>query len=147
MWILLRFSLLLSKEYYTSLMFFKNLKAKENTIETTQEAPPRRRFERRQSDLCVIEINGSNYPVEDWSLGGLRIFCDPRDVKVGEMIDVTMKFHMRDSVLRIPHRGTIIRKMMDGFAMTFDMNDANVQKQLQQVIDDANAAEFANSQA
>ena len=39
------------------------------TEQKNKRAQPRRRCDR-----CISEINGQNYPVEDWSMGGVRLF-------------------------------------------------------------------------
>lgn len=100
---------------------------------------------RRKCDQCIGEINGQNFPVEDWSMGGVKIFGDFRTHKVGSELSVTIKFRLRDTILKIPHAANIIRKTNEGVALQFVPLTREVRSNFQKVIDDYNIREFAGS--
>ncbi|MGB1077162.1 MAG: PilZ domain-containing protein [Bdellovibrionales bacterium] len=110
------------------------------TEQNNQRAQPR-----RKCDRCISEIEGQNYPVEDWSMGGVRIFGDFRTQEVGSNVEVSMKFKLHDEILKIPHKATIIRKLADGVALQFEPLTKDVRTNFQKVIDDYNIREFAGS--
>lgn len=105
----------------------------------------KRQTPRRKCDQCIGEVNGQNFPVEDWSMGGVKIFGDFRTHKVGGEIPITMKFRLRDTILKIPHVAQIIRKTNDGVALQFQPLTKNARTNFQKVIDDYNIREFAGS--
>lgn len=105
----------------------------------------RRSYPRRNCDQCIAEIEGLNYPIEDWSPGGIRIFCDSRTYQMGQPVSVTMKFRMQERILRVTHTGNIVRKGNDSIALCFQPPSADVRHQFQQVMDDFNVRELARS--
>jgi hypothetical protein len=106
----------------------------------------RRSYPRRSCDQCIAEIDGLNYPIEDWSPGGIRLFCDSRTYQVGDTMDLTMKFRLDDRILRVAHNGKIVRKGNDTVSVAFLPAPAEVRHQFQQVMDDFNVRELARSQ-
>lgn len=106
----------------------------------------RRSYPRRSCDQCIAEIDGLNYPIEDWSPGGIRIFCDSRTHQMGEPITLTMKFRLDDRILRVSHTGKVVRKGNDTISLAFVPPPAEVRQQFQQVMDDFNVRELARSQ-
>ena len=114
-----------------------------NTAVVKQE---QRIHTRRSCDRCISQVDGFNYPVEDWSMGGMRVFGDFRAHQMGQEVPVTMKFKLRDQILNIKHSGVIVRKAADNIGIAFRPMTQAVKAQLQQVVDDYNAREFANSQ-
>lgn len=107
----------------------------------------RRSHQRRQNDKCVGVVNGKTLPVLDWSPGGVRVFADARTVAVGDEVDVTLKFQVQDEMVNIQHRGQIVRKARDSFALQFLPLTADLRQTFNQIIDSFNAADFAASQA
>ncbi len=107
----------------------------------------KRAYARRTADRCISEVDGQNYPVQDWSMGGLRVFGDFRTYALGQQLPVTMKFKLRDQIVAIQHMGTIVRKTADTIGMQFAPLTKDIRTNLQQVVDDFNANEFAESQA
>jgi hypothetical protein len=107
----------------------------------------RRVYPRRSCDQCIGLVDGKAHPVLDWSPGGLRVFADPRPLAVGQEMDVSLKFHLRNELIEVQHRAQIVRKQQDSVSMQFLPLPAGVRKTFQHVIDDFNAREFANSQA
>lgn len=110
-------------------------------------AASRRRHPRRRADRCVAVICGQSFPVEDWSPGGLHIMADDRLFSIGQDIDLTVKFKLRNAILDINHRGRVVRKANRKVAFEFEPLPQAVRRAFQQVIDDQVAREFANSQA
>ena len=107
----------------------------------------RRRHPRRKSDRCVAVICGQTFPVEDWSPGGLQIAADDRLFSMGQDIDFTVKFKLRNTILDVNHRGRVVRKTNQKVAFEFEALPQAIRRAFQQVIDDQVAREFANSQA
>lgn len=107
----------------------------------------RRAFPRRASDHCVGMIDGKPMPVLDWSEGGVRVFGDTRTVNVGKEIDVALKFHTNNTLIDIRHRGEIVRKSAESFAVKFFPLTSEMHKAFQYVIDNFNTEEFVASQA
>lgn len=106
----------------------------------------KRAFPRRTSDSCISEVDGHNYPVEDWSMGGVRVFGDFRTYQMGQELPVTLKFKLRDQIVGVQHVGTIVRKTRDTIGLQFAPLTREIRARLQQVVDDFNANEFAESQ-
>ncbi len=116
------------------------------TSNTTQDGDNQRATPRRACDQCVGEINGQNYPVENWGMGGAKIFGDFKTTEVGEEIPVTLKFKLHEQILRITHKGHVLRKTNDGIiAIQFLPLTRSVRTNFQRVIDDYNTREFAGS--
>lgn len=109
--------------------------------------PAARRHPRRDVDRCVAVIYGRTFPVENWSLGGILLAADERLFSLGQDIDVTIKFKLRNTLLDIEHGGRIVRKASGLVALEFRPLTQIINRQMQQVIDDYVAGEFANSQA
>jgi hypothetical protein len=110
-------------------------------------AATRRRNPRRTFDRCIIVIHGQSFPLENWSPGGVLISGDDRLFSVGQELDFTLKFKLRNTILDINHRGHIVRKGPYKVAMQFAPVTRIIKNYFQQVIDDHIAREFANSQA
>ncbi|AGH98559.1 PilZ domain-containing protein [Micavibrio aeruginosavorus] len=109
-------------------------------------AETRRRYPRRHVDRCVASVNGSIFPIENWSFGGLQIMADERLFGIGQSVDMVLKFKLRNTIVDIDVRGTVIRKTADHVGVEFEPLSHTIRRAFQQVIDDHVAAEFANSQ-
>lgn len=107
----------------------------------------KRRHPRRETDKCVIEINGQPHPVMNWSIGGVLIQADSRSFGMDNEIDMTMKFKLRDKIIDVNHRGRVVRKTNDSVAFEFLPVSDQIKRNFQNVIDDHVAAQFADSQA
>lgn len=106
----------------------------------------RRKYPRRGEDTCVAVIDGMTFPVTNWSLGGALIDADNRFFAVGQAIDLSLKFKLRNAIHNVEHKGKIIRKNSGQIALTFEPLLMTTRKAFQKVIDDSVAEEFANSQ-
>src|SRR5262245_1658319 len=106
----------------------------------------RRRYARRNVDRCVAMVGDQMYPVDDWSLGGVKIQGDGRMFTDDQQINLTMKFKLRDEVIDIPHRGRVVRKTKESIAFEFTPLPAKLRGLFQQVVDDYVTRQFADSQ-
>ena len=107
----------------------------------------RRTSERRQMDSCVGIIDGRAYPIKDWSKGGVLIMGDERQFALNETKAITIKFKLADKIIDVVHAGRVLRKGRDQFALQFAPLTGEVDRKFRQVVEDAVAQEFANSQA
>ena len=112
-----------------------------NDAQTTK-----RRHPRRDVDRCVAVIHGRTFPVENWSLGGLLLAADERLFGKEQDIDLTVKFKLRNNIVDVSHRGTVVRKNNGKVAIRFEPLSQTITRQFQQVIDDYVAGSFADSQ-
>ena len=106
----------------------------------------RRRHLRREVDRCVAVVNGTTYPIENWSLGGILLAGDERFFSVGQDMMLTLKFKLRNTIINLEHKGIIIRKTDGRIAVEFIPLSGASRRGFQQVIDDSVASEFVNSQ-
>lgn len=107
----------------------------------------RREYARRNADKCIGIVNGQAMPVLDWSPGGLRVLGDNRAYRLGEEINVALKFHINDQLIDINHKAKVVRKASDFFAVKFAPLTNEINNTFQHIIDSFNADEFATSQA
>ncbi len=122
------------------------LKKMRSNISNDDEAN-RRASPRRHMDQCVGIVDGKTYPIVDWSNGGVLLTGDGKTIALDESKDITLKFKLSEDVLAVEHRGRIIRKTRDKFAIRFEPLTREITQQFQQVIDDYVTREFAGSQA
>ena len=106
----------------------------------------KRRYPRRSMDSCVVVIHGQTFPVENWSLSGLLLQADDRLFGIHQDIDFVVKFKLRNTILDVGHRGSVVRKADGKVALHFEPLSQTISRKFQQVIDDHVAGEFANSQ-
>lgn len=102
----------------------------------------RRRFPRRALDTCAININGTTYPVKDWSKTGVLFAADGRLFEENSQISVTMKFRMSDSVMEVGLSARVIRSHASGVALEFLNVDNDTVYAFNRVIDHAIAQGF-----
>lgn len=114
---------------------------------TNDDAETRRATPRRGTDRCVATIYGHTFPVENWSFGGVLLNADERLFGAGQDIEIGLKFKLRNTIIDIAHRGHVVRKNTGKVAIRFEPLEKTIRRAFQQVIDDAVASEFANSQA
>ncbi len=105
-----------------------------------------RRHPRRYADRCVAVIHGRTFPVENWSLGGVLLQADERLFGKEQLIDIEIKFKLRNKILDVRHKGIVLRKSGGKVAVRFEPLTQTINRGLQQVIDDHVAGQFANSQ-
>ncbi len=110
------------------------------------ETVSKRRYARRAGDHCVCVIDGKIYPVDNWSLGGFLIAADDRQFGINQNIDVTMKFKLRDTILDVPHKASVVRKSQGRVGLEFLPMSKKVKTSFQQVVDDFVSQSFVDSQ-
>jgi len=125
---------------------FSNFLASLRATTSNDATETQRRYPRRGNDRCVVVIHGQTFPVENWSFGGVLLAADERLFGTTQDIEVTLKFKLRNTILDVPHRGRVIRKTNGKIAIEFESLDKTIRRAFQQVLDDANASEFATSQ-
>lgn len=97
----------------------------------------RRRYQRRSTDTCLIQINGQPYPVHDWSLSGVLFEADARTFEKGTQIPMTLKFRLGDSIADVEVSGQVVRKNNRYVATQFDPLSSQAQQTLHRVIDES----------
>jgi hypothetical protein len=107
----------------------------------------RRSHPRRAIDRCVAVIHGRTFPVQNWSLGGILLTADERLFGQDQEIEITIKFKLRNNIMDVTHKGTVVRKHNGKVAIKFTALNQTISRKFQQVIDDHVAQEFAHSQA
>ncbi len=128
-------------------MFETIMSAIQNKTSNDQVADQRRRYERRSNDRCMSMINGKPYPVKDWSLGGMKISADARMFSNEQKLDVILKFKLRDDIINISQSAHVVRRSKDHISLEFLPLTGKNCETFQQVVDDAVAREFADSQS
>lgn len=119
---------------------FTNLRANNNN----EPQHTKRRYSRRYCDKCVAVIDGSTYPVENWSMGGLMVLGDPRPFGVDNNVDINIKFKTSNDVISVVHRGRVVRKTNEKIALEFSPINRKIKSSLQSVINDFVSARVAN---
>lgn len=99
----------------------------------------RRRFPRRVIDVCVAEVNGTTYPVHDWSQCGVLFEADGRIFEQGAECKVVMKFKLSDAVTEIPVQAKIVRTGKTQVALEFTNVPKKTDQAFSKVIEDAMA--------
>ena len=125
-------------------MFSRFFSAKPKQQDDSQNS--KRQFVRRHTDRCVAMIDGQIYPVENWSLGGILISADSRTFGMGDNIETTLKFMLRQQPVDVSGKARIVRKGNGNAALEFIENVEEIRKSLQQVIDDIVSERFVESQ-
>lgn len=93
----------------------------------------RRRYERRESDLCMARVKGQCFPVKDWSFGGVQLDADGRSFQLGHMFDVVLSVKAQDRIWDINHTATVVRKGDEAVALQFDPLPGHVRIQMENI--------------
>jgi hypothetical protein len=126
---------------------FDNFLSSLKSTASNDMATSRRRQPRREVDRCVAVIHGRTFPIENWSMGGVLIAADERLFGIGREMEFTIKFKLRNSLIDVPLRGEVVRKVRGKVALRFEPLGITIKRAFQQVVDDYAARQFANSQA
>ncbi|NCO02704.1 MAG: PilZ domain-containing protein [Alphaproteobacteria bacterium] len=103
---------------------------------------------RRAMDSCVGIIDGKIYPVKNWSQGGaLMTGLEHFSLEENQEKEITLKFKLAEKIMDIKHKGKILRRAQDKFAVQFAPLTRDVEQAFKKVMDDYVTQEFANSQA
>ena len=97
----------------------------------------KRKHERRAKDHCVIEMKGQNFPVRDWSYGGVLVTADERMFALQQDAEFKLKFRLQGEVHTIAHRGHIVRKTKDAIALQFEPLTRDLRQSFQSVVESA----------
>jgi hypothetical protein len=97
----------------------------------------RRRFQRRSTDTCMINVEGHPYPVKDWSLSGVLFEADSRLFSEGQHIPMVLRFKLGQSVADVKIMGHVVRKNGHFIATQFDQLSSEAQQTLHRVIDES----------
>lgn len=124
----------------------KILKALQNATNDNREAT-RRRFPRRAQDTCVAEVQGTNYPVQDWSQCGVLFEADGRDFAKDAQVSVVMKFRLSDVVTEIPVKAKVVRAGKTKVALEFVDVAKKIQAAFSKVIEDTMANRSADAES
>ncbi|NBX65888.1 MAG: hypothetical protein EBQ96_02720 [Proteobacteria bacterium] len=112
----------------------KILKSLQSAINDNKEAT-RRRFPRRMTDICVAQVDGTNYPVRDWSQCGVLFEADGRVFESNTECSVVMKFKLSDVVTEIPVKARVIRASKVNVALEFIDVPKKIQSAFSKVIE------------
>lgn len=112
------------------------------TVSNDDGPSARRKSERRSQDTCVIVVDGTQYPVVDWSMGGAQIEAQGRQFQPGESVDFTIKFRLSDRVLDVSHSAKILRTSKSRIALEFDQLPGEAQTAFRDVVSDATNQQF-----
>ena len=123
-----------------------NLFQKSRIHASNDDYDNRRSEPRRTVDNCIGMIDGTTFPVENWSRGGVMFRGDSRLYSIGDTVEMTLKFRLSDRIVDVPTRGRIVRKSGFALAMQFEGLDPQNRRQFQNVIDDWSARQFVSSQ-
>ncbi len=96
----------------------------------------KRKYTRRICDTCASTVNGQDFPVVDWSLGGMQVSGDVRTFSLDDNVDIMLKFKLSDTVVNIPHKARIVRKSHEKLGLQFTPLTKAVRDDLQNVVDD-----------
>lgn len=105
-----------------------------------------RQTPRRSDDRCVVVVNGQMHPVDNWSNGGMLLTADERLFSIGQDCVFTIKFKLREDIIEVDHKATVIRKAPGKIALQFDELPQPVQTNFQRVVDDYVSQRFVESQ-
>ena len=100
-----------------------------------RKSPQKRKHDRRAKDHCVIEMNGQNFPVKDWSYGGVLLTADERMFATDQAVNFTLKFRMPDTIKAINHRGHVVRKTKQSIALQFEPLTRDLRHSFQIVVE------------
>lgn len=125
---------------------FKKHVSTQDRDEDAALAHVNRQTPRRSDDRCVGVVNGQMHPVENWSNGGMLIIADERLFSIGQECVFTLKFKLRDDIMEVDHKATVIRKAPGKIALQFKQIPQPVQTSFQKVVDDYVAQRFVESQ-
>jgi len=80
----------------------------------------RRRFPRRDQDICMVNVDGHPYPVTDWSQCGVLFEGDTRAFAEGQKVNMILRFKVGNEIEDVKITGEIVRTNSKFVATTFD---------------------------
>jgi len=94
----------------------------------------RRRFPRRDQDVCMVNVDGHPYPVVDWSQCGVLFEGDTRLFEAGQKISMILRFKINNAIEDVKIVGEVVRKNSKLIATTFNEVPETVHKSFDKVI-------------
>ena len=104
-----------------------------------------RKHSRLTDEFASILINGHEYPIQDWSRGGLYFKGIANDLSVGDHLNFTLRFELPHQTVTMAHSGRILRRHIDGFALEFDGHTAQSRQNIARIMDGVLSRSFADS--
>tara|TARA_B100001750_G_C15486434_1_gene588576 strand:+ start:1000 stop:1362 length:363 start_codon:yes stop_codon:yes gene_type:complete len=95
----------------------------------------RRRFPRRDCDVCMVNVDGHPFPVVDWSQCGVLFEGDTRFFAEGQTVNMILRFKTADGVEDIKITGKIVRKNGRAVATTFSDLPERTLKSFEKIIE------------
>ena len=108
--------------------------ANDNT--TTQ----RRRFPRREGDICMVNVDGQPYPIIDWSQCGVLFEGDTRTFSEGQIVNMILRFKLDNTIEDIKVTGEIVRTNSKAVATTFTETPPKTIQSFEKVIKQSSVA-------
>lgn len=96
----------------------------------------RRIHERRENDVCIVAIGDRQYPVKDWSKGGICIETDSRTFGLGDEAAFKLKFRTTSKVVDIEHFANVVRKTKNEVAFKFAPTTQKLMSRFEDIIKD-----------
>ena len=94
----------------------------------------RRRFPRREQDVCMVNVDGHPYPVVDWSQCGVLFEADTRPFSEGQTVNMILRFKTDRGIEDIKVTGEIVRKNTRAVATQFTNLPETTYQSFEQVI-------------
>lgn len=95
----------------------------------------RRRFPRRDQDVCMVNVDGHPYSVMDWSQCGVLFTGDTRAFTEDQKINMILRFKMGNEIEDVKITGKVVRTNSKSVATTFDSVPETTLKSFEKVIE------------
>lgn len=124
-------------------------------------APTRNKAVRHDGTYHDVLLAGKPYQIEDWSMDGVLFETPDYDwnvggvyfeaapsihLQAGDMVSLTLQFHVFDETINIPVQARITRVDTKGTAAKFGTLSPQTRHEFDRVIDLLNARDFLQSQ-
>lgn len=103
--------------------------------ETMEPTETRRRHTRTDDNFSTVIVDNHEYPVRDWSQGGVFFMAVNRKLKLGDKINLTLRFELPHQTVEFSHSGTIIRTTFDGYAVQLAPLTREIREKFTRVMD------------
>lgn len=115
------------------------------TRAAVESADTRRRHTRTEDHFSSVVVDGNEYEVRDWSQGGIFFMAVNRKLKLGDKINLTLRFELPHETMTFSHSGTIIRTQFDGYAVQLAPLTREIRENFARVMDSIISMGFDNS--
>jgi hypothetical protein len=112
-------------------------------IETTET---RRRHTRTDDNFSTVVVDSNEYPVRDWSQGGVFFMAVNRNLNLGDKVNLTLRFELPHQTVEFSHSGTIIRTTFDGYAVQLAPLTREIREKFARVMDSIVSMGFDETQ-